>query len=44
MIMVNRAEHLVIVQWSTWPQAEPSFNAQPLEAALMYSAIARELR
>jgi hypothetical protein len=42
--MVNRAEHLVIVQWSTWPQAEPSFNAQPLEAALMYSAIARELR
>ncbi len=44
VIMVNRAEHLVIVQWSTWPQAEPSFNAQPLEAALMYSAIARELR
>ncbi len=32
VIMVNRAEHLVIVQWSTWPQAEPSFNAQPLEA------------
>jgi CubicO group peptidase (beta-lactamase class C family) len=28
VIMVNRAEHLVIVQWSTWPQAEPSFNAQ----------------
>ncbi len=44
VIMVNRAEHLVIVQWSTRPQAEPSFNAQPLEAALMYSAIARELR
>ena len=44
VIMVNRAEHLVIVQWSTWPQAEPSFNAQPLEAALMYSAIARKLR
>lgn len=43
VIMVNRAEHLVIVQWSTWPQAEPSFNAQPLEAALMYSAIARKL-
>ena len=32
VIMVNRAEHLVIVQWSTWPQAEPSFNAQPLES------------
>lgn len=44
VIMVNRAEHLVIVQWSTWPQAEPSFSAQPLEAALMYSAIARQLR
>ncbi|TCW17921.1 CubicO group peptidase (beta-lactamase class C family) [Raoultella sp. BIGb0138] len=44
VIMVNRAEHLVIVQWSTWPQAEPSFTAQPLEAALMYSAIAQKLR
>jgi CubicO group peptidase (beta-lactamase class C family) len=42
VIMVNRAEHLVIVQWSTWPQAESFFK--PLEAALMYSAIARELR
>jgi len=27
MIMVNQAENLVIVQWSTWPQAEPSFSA-----------------
>ncbi|WP_435929898.1 serine hydrolase domain-containing protein [Dryocola sp. BD613] len=44
MIMVNQAENLVIVQWSTWPQAEPSFSAQPLEASLMYSAIARALR
>ncbi|MGK0685512.1 serine hydrolase domain-containing protein [Serratia marcescens] len=44
MIMVNQAENLVIVQWSTWPQAEPSFNAQPLEASLMFSAIAKELR
>ncbi|WP_058973420.1 serine hydrolase domain-containing protein [Type-D symbiont of Plautia stali] len=44
VIMVNRAENLVIVQWSTWPQAEPSFSAQPLEAALMYSAIAQQLR
>ena len=43
MIMVNRAENLVIVQWSTWPQAEPSFSAQPLEASLMYSAIAQAL-
>ncbi len=43
MIMVNRAENLVIVQWSTWPQAEPSFNAQPLEASLMFSAIAQAL-
>ena len=33
-----------IVQWSTWPQAEPSFSAQPLEASLMFSAIANALR
>lgn len=44
IMMINRAEQLVIVQWSTWPQAEPSFNAQPLEASLMYSAIAQSLR
>ncbi|ASL83737.1 MULTISPECIES: serine hydrolase domain-containing protein [Serratia] len=44
MIMVNQAENLVIVQWSTWPQAEPSFSAQPLEASLMFGAIAKELR
>ena len=44
MIMVNRAENLVIVQWSTWTQAEPSFSAQPLEASLMFSAIAHALR
>ena len=43
MIMVNRAENLVIAQWSTWPQAEPSFSAQPLEASLMFSAIAQAL-
>ena len=44
MIMVNQAENLVIVQWSTWPQSEPSFSAQPLEASLMFSAIANALR
>ncbi|BEO04896.1 serine hydrolase [Serratia marcescens] len=44
MIMINQAENLVIVQWSTWPQAEPSFSAQPLEASLMFSAIAKEVR
>ena len=43
MIMVNQAENLVIVQWSTWPQAEPAFSAQPLEASLMFSAIAKAL-
>lgn len=43
MIMVNRAENLVIVQWSTWPVAEPSFSAQPLEASLMFNAIAADL-
>ncbi|MEB8289389.1 beta-lactamase family protein [Klebsiella michiganensis] len=44
MIMVNQAENLVIVQWSTWPKAEPAFSAQPLEASLMFSAIAKALR
>lgn len=43
MIAVNRAEHRDRPVVDP-PQAEPSFNAQPLEAALMYSAIARELR
>lgn len=43
MIMVNRAENLVIVQWSTWPVAEPSFSAQLLEASLMFNAIAADL-
>ncbi|MBW9402593.1 hypothetical protein FHC51_22830 [Leclercia sp. EC_58] len=41
---VGNTEQLVIVQWSTRPQAEPSFSAQPLEASLMYSAIAQQLR
>lgn len=44
MIMINQAENLVVVQWSTWPQAEPSSTAQPLEASLMFSAIAKQLR
>ena len=43
MIVVNQKEKLVIVQWSTWPQAEPSFSAQPLEASLMFNAIANHL-
>ncbi|MGV3344610.1 serine hydrolase domain-containing protein [Enterobacteriaceae bacterium LUAb1] len=43
MIMVNPKEKIVIVQWSVWPQAEPSFNAQPLEASLMFNAIANKL-
>jgi CubicO group peptidase (beta-lactamase class C family) len=44
MIMVNQKENLVIVQWSTWPEAEPSFNSQPLEASLMFNSIANVLR
>jgi CubicO group peptidase (beta-lactamase class C family) len=43
MIVVNPQEKLVIVQWSTWPKAEPSFSAQPLEASLMFNAIANKL-
>jgi len=44
MIVVNQKEKLVIVQWSTWPKAEPSFSAQPLEASLMFNAIANKLQ
>ncbi|TQI79474.1 CubicO group peptidase (beta-lactamase class C family) [Serratia fonticola] len=43
MIAVNPQQKLVIVQWSTWPKAEPSFSAQPLEASLMFNAIANKL-
>lgn len=43
MIVVNPKEKLVIVQWSAWPEAEPSFSAQPLEASLMFNALANKL-
>ncbi|WP_371262598.1 hypothetical protein, partial [Snodgrassella alvi] len=43
IIMVNQKQKLVIVQWSTWPKAEPSFLEQPLEASLMFNAIANRL-
>ena len=43
IIAVNQKEKLVIVQWSAWPKAEPSFSAQPLEASLMFNAIANTL-
>jgi len=43
VIVVNPAQKLVIVQWSAWPKAEPSFSAQPLEASLMFNAIANTL-
>lgn len=43
IIMVNQAQKLVIVQWSTWPKAEPSMLEQPLEASLMFNAIANKL-
>ncbi|BEN38666.1 serine hydrolase [Serratia marcescens] len=44
MIVVNQKENLVIVQWATWPMAEPSFSAQPLEASLMFNSIANSLK
>lgn len=44
MIVVNQKDNLVIVQWSTWEKAEPSFSAEPLEASLMFNAIANKLR
>lgn len=44
MLAINRSEDLVMVQWSTWPVAEPSFSAQPAEAAVMFAALATALR
>lgn len=44
MLAINRGENLVMVQWSTWPMAEPSFSAQPAEAAVMFEALATALR
>ncbi len=43
-IAVDQKENLVIVQWSTWPEAEPSFDTRPLETSLMFNAIANFLR
>ncbi|MBD8216334.1 serine hydrolase domain-containing protein [Erwinia persicina] len=43
MIAIDQQQKLVIVQWSTWPQAEPAANKQPLEASLMFNAIANAL-
>lgn len=44
LIAINRREGIVMVQWSTWPVAEPDFNAQPREAAALFDAIATALR
>lgn len=44
LIAINRQQGIVMVQWSTWPVAEPDFNAQPLEAAALFDAIATALR
>ena len=44
MLAIDRRENLVMVQWSTWPVAEPSFSAQPAEAAVMFEALATALR
>lgn len=44
LIAIDPEEKLVIVQWSTWPEAEPSFARQPLEASLMFNAIANGLK
>ncbi|MUL46462.1 serine hydrolase [Mycobacterium sp. CBMA293] len=43
MLAINRSENIVMVQWSTWPMAEPSFSAQPAEAAVMFEAFTTAL-
>jgi len=44
MLAIDRRENLVMVQRSTWPVAEPSFSAEPAEAAVLFDAIAAALR
>lgn len=43
VIAVNQRTGTVMVQWSTWRDAEPAFNTQPLEASLMFNAISEQL-
>ncbi len=44
MLAIDRRENLVMVQWSTWPVAEPWFSARPAVAAVMFAALATALR
>lgn len=43
LLTVNQKENLVFVQWSVWPEAQPDDSKQPLEASLMFNAIANTL-
>ncbi|MTD27978.1 serine hydrolase domain-containing protein [Erwinia sorbitola] len=43
MIAIDQQQKLVIVQWATWPVAEPAADGQSLEASLLFNAIANKL-
>jgi len=43
-IAINRKENLVMVQWSTWKEAEPAADRQQLENAVFFNAVAEALR
>ncbi|WP_139308828.1 serine hydrolase [Pantoea sp. 1.19] len=43
VIAIDRQAKVVMVQWSTWPQAEPAADRQPLESALFFQALTAAL-
>lgn len=44
LIAINKKENLVMVQWSTWQDAEPAADRQPLENAVFFNAVAEALK
>jgi CubicO group peptidase (beta-lactamase class C family) len=43
VIAINQEHNLVMVQWSTWDTAEPPFDREPLEASVLFAALAATL-
>ncbi|MBM7342680.1 serine hydrolase domain-containing protein [Pantoea coffeiphila] len=44
LIAINKNENLVMVQWSTWEDAEPAADRQPLENSVFFNAVAEALK
>lgn len=43
-IAINKKENLVMVQWSTWKEAEPAADKQQMENAVFFNAVAEALK